>query len=954
MLNINQNFDLKAPVFNFDRDYFNSVEELNAYDTNNVPNHFVTNVAGMLYQFTDGAWVPMIQVSYGDPEDPEYHGCSLSLIDDNCFVSKNLDDNMYQLYLGTDDDTYVDISSSSSIEMKSTFSGYPQISINQEIDGVYKRMWIGNSWDTGFGLNIEHQKYLDSLLQYSKYIKIFIDKELTEEEQANGYSQVDISLTDANNSANINAGHGFMHKTEDGFTSHLDGEALDIRSQVGKGSINSQGLSVYDENNKPVICLQSFEENSLTLGSDKKFKISRQLDNTEGGVISGIKSLTSFANPSATKVWATDGSIANLPTKFSDLTNDSIYIKGNKGETDSRFKIHYKDGNILRSELNYDPSANTGIPEFDLLSYDTSGKRLSQIRMRPTDNKDDGQYIIQVQDVKGDKINHVSTLCTENFQNLNTEDNTAVSLSSNELGFYTTSNGVQIQLKIDKEGITKTNGKATEVFAANGSVIDLTTYTNYFNGTTTADKLKSKAVEVTDDTNSVTVSPTGITATNGNTEGSIKMLTNKELTEEEQANGYSQVDISLTDSNNSASINPGHGFTYTNQNLRTSVNSEGLTVETLDLTTEGSGIMSITHNSINATEPAGSARLAILPNKINITGAYENTLTIEAPYSSDDYSEISLRREPDTETTINAEDGFIQTGPVCTGFGECQTQLVQLNRANIHFYKKDQSKQQTNAKLGFNKLENFLLLGNDQKFEISRPVDDTEGATITGVKSIVAFSDPSNTKVFATDGSIVDLSTKADASDLDAKANASDVLLKKSATGGYYIEANSNDLGQKAFAANEYCTASGHRSFAEGYATEARERQCHAEGYYTIASGHVSHAEGESIVAKGYCSHAQGRYNIGDIDAIHSIGIGNSKVRKNAEYIYVKNNDDGTAFVDDPKNGYKYLIGVGGYDGISTDNTTYKSVQEVIADLTARIEQLETKVKALEAANTPA
>lgn len=58
--------------------------------------------------------------------------------------------------------------------------------------------------------------------------------------------------------------------------------------------------------------------------------------------------------------------------------------------------------------------------------------------------------------------------------------------------------------------------------------------------------------------------------------------------------------------------------------------------------------------------------------------------------------------------------------------------------------------------------------------------------------------------------------------------------------------------------------------------------------------------------------------------------------------------------VDDPKNGYKYLIGVGGYNGISTDNTTYKSVQEVIADLTARIEQLETKVKALEDANTPA
>lgn len=614
MLNINQNFDLKAPVFNFDRDYFNSVEELNAYDASNVPNHFVTNVAGMLYQFTDGSWVPMIQASYGDLEDPEDHSCSLNLIDDNCFVSKNPDDNAYYLHLGTDD-TYVDINNSSSIEMRSTFSDYPKISISQEIDEVYKRMWIGNSWDKGFGLNIVHEKYLDSLLQYSKYIKIFVDKELTQEEQDDGYSQVDMSLTDGDYSADINAKHG---------------------------------------------------------------------------------------------------------------------------------------------------------------------------------------------------------------------------------------------------------------------------------------------------------------------------------------------------------------FTYTNQNLRTSVNSNGLTVETLDLTTEASRIMSISHNGISTTEPAGSARLDINTNNINITGAYENTLTIEAPYSTDNYSEISLRREPDIETTINAEDGFIQTGPVCTGFYGCHTQFVQLNRANIHFYKKDQSKQQTNAKLGFNKLENFLLLGNDQKFKISRPIDDTEGATITGVKSITAFSDPSNTKVFATDGSIVDLSTKANASDLDAKANTSDVLLKKSTSGGYYIEENGNVLGRKAFATNSDCTASGNYAHAEGvgaaigYSSHAEGistasgNYTHSEGSHTIARGINSHSEGDYTIAGGFCSHVQGIYNIDSVNAIHSVGIGDATTRKNAEYIYAKNNTNGTAIVDDPKNGYKYLIGVGGYDGISTDNTTYKSVQEVIADLTARIEQLETKVKALEDANTPA
>lgn len=218
-------------------------------------------------------------------------------------------------------------------------------------------------------------------------------------------------------------------------------------------------------------------------------------------------------------------------------------------------------------------------------------------------------------------------------------------------------------------------------------------------------------------------------------------------------------------------------------------------------------------------------------------------------------------------------------------------------------------------------------------------LDSTEGAVISGIKSLTAFANPSATKVWATDGSTVDLSTKANASDLDAKANKSDVLLKKSTTGGYYIEANRHELGNGAFATNDMCTASADYSHAEGT---------------SVSSGSASHAEGVSTEASGMGSHAEGVRNVIDKNAIHSVGIGEILERKNAEYIYVKNNDDGTAFVDDPKNGYKYLIGVGGYDGISTDNTTYKSVQEVIADLTARIEQLETKVKALEAANAPA
>lgn len=638
MLNINQNFDLKAPVFNFDRDYFNSVEELKAYDTSNVPDHFVTNVGGMLYQFTDGKWWPMV-------------------------ATQAVDHSKYNVIFGSDHACL-------EIEKGTDNEFYPNGFAVWSEDKKHATLYPGSFWLGG--------------KDYTNYF--IIDATEMSAELADGNGKAisasitdkgpQVSLTSGDFSSKLSARNGLTVTTDDPFMTNVNGETIDIIHPDGMytscgyfGMIlsnqdNSERLRIGD------IDVQDDNAIGLQLGKDYKSYIYRPLDESKGATITGVESIAAFTNPSATKVWATDGSTINMPTKFSDLKNDSVYITGNKGETDAKFKIDCKDGDVLRSELKYQSRANTGIPEMDFKSYDTSGNYLSQIRIRPEDNKDDGQYIIQVQDVKGDKINHVSTLHTEGIQNINNENNTAVELTSNELLFCVNSNNdFQAQLKITKDGITKTNGKATEVFAA--------------------------------------------------------------------------------------------------------------------------------------------------------------------------------------------------------------------------------------------------------------------------------------------DGSIVDLSTKANKSDLDAKANKSDVLLKKSADGGYYIEANSNTLGQKAFAANSTCTASSYQSFAEGYGTEARERQCHAEGYNTIASGHVSHAEGESTVANGYCSHAQGSYNIDNIDAIHSIGIGNHKARKNAEYIYAKS-EFGAGLEDDPKNGYKYLIGVGGYDGISTNNNTYKSVQEVIADLTARIEQLETKVKALEDANTPA
>lgn len=113
------------------------------------------------------------------------------------------------------------------------------------------------------------------------------------------------------------------------------------------------------------------------------------------------------------------------------------------------------------------------------------------------------------------------------------------------------------------------------------------------------------------------------------------------------------------------------------------------------------------------------------------------------------------------------------------------------------------------------------------------------------------------------------------------------------------------------------------------------------------ALGSYSYAEGYGTTASGTFSHAEGAYNVKDTHAIHSVGIGNDSISKNAEYIYIGTTELNGIDASDPKNGYKYLIGVGGYDGISTDNSKYKSVQEVIAELTAGVRKLQLPVTAV-------
>lgn len=136
--------------------------------------------------------------------------------------------------------------------------------------------------------------------------------------------------------------------------------------------------------------------------------------------------------------------------------------------------------------------------------------------------------------------------------------------------------------------------------------------------------------------------------------------------------------------------------------------------------------------------------------------------------------------------------------------------------------------------------------------------------------------------------------------------------------------------------------ARGDNSHAEGDSSSANGYASHAEGQFTIASGDSSHAEGFNTKAYGKASHAQGSYNYADPSFIDTVGVGNNNSHAtNASVIYVGRDELKEVDPSDPKNGYQYLIGIGGFQGRDIAEGM-KSVQEVIADLEKGVAATET------------
>ena len=112
----------------------------------------------------------------------------------------------------------------------------------------------------------------------------------------------------------------------------------------------------------------------------------------------------------------------------------------------------------------------------------------------------------------------------------------------------------------------------------------------------------------------------------------------------------------------------------------------------------------------------------------------------------------------------------------------------------------------------------------------------------------------------------------------DRTTTVSDVSYTISGSTAYGINSHAEGTQSFAYAYSSHAegyrtTASESSSHAEGYQTKASGESSHAEGYRAIASGTYSHAEGSVTTASGtYCSHAEGSYTTASGSYSHTEG----------------------------------------------------------------------------------
>lgn len=145
----------------------------------------------------------------------------------------------------------------------------------------------------------------------------------------------------------------------------------------------------------------------------------------------------------------------------------------------------------------------------------------------------------------------------------------------------------------------------------------------------------------------------------------------------------------------------------------------------------------------------------------------------------------------------------------------------------------------------------------------------------------------------------------------DKIPNNSNIVNGKTTGSLVMINASDGDImfspGKNSFSGGEGTLASGSASHTEGYYTSAQGDYSHAEGSMSIASGEAAHAEGGGSVAVGKNSHAEGTNCRASGEASHAEGKGTDA--NSGQHVQGKYN------VEDRLGKYAHIVG----NGTNTD-----------------------------------
>lgn len=220
------------------------------------------------------------------------------------------------------------------VEAHGSFEEVGRIQAKINLSDYYTKKEIDSKQTIYMSNGIDKQVHLDATVPYidivngDKKILLNIDENASYEDD---YPPIRMYLN-SDGFESVITPSGFCNKTDDGYKLDASGYEIGINHGDDDVSYLSENKLSFRTTNGTELQMNlglDFESGTygMTIGSDEKFKISRSADNTEGATITGVKSITAFANPSATEVWATDGSTVDLTTYTKAIANLTARIE---------------------------------------------------------------------------------------------------------------------------------------------------------------------------------------------------------------------------------------------------------------------------------------------------------------------------------------------------------------------------------------------------------------------------------------------------------------------------------------------------------------------------------------------------------------------------------------------------------------------------------------------------